>query len=758
MAPKKTNTKKMTTEAGAPSSSSRKIPSKTIKKTRKALKDSKQTSSKELAKDYRFVMGEDGQFLFISDDFKALTKADLSCKASDVLHFADDDDAFDDRMVLTVGLFGADSHSDHSEASEQTDQHQDLWACAIKPGCHTMILGDNALRVDMQCDWMTAHNGKQYLVASGPASPNIPQNEDKMQKLVFQILNQKAHKTYEESHKEFSRQQDISADYVSERYSKKTPPSARLRFEEIGHFMDMSDDLMCTAHLDGSLIRFSASFEAVLGYRPEQLIGKSFMDFIHESDRALVRNAFYGLTFDHEAPHHNIDFEARMTKDNGEACWVHWQIRKYQQCFYALGRDITSNKSHQTTLDRRQQQLLEAQALAKMGHWRWEVGSDMIEWSDQLYDVFGVTKDNFTTTLDNINALIHRRDIGRLYQAFQRAIIQQHDYDMDFRIHHTDGTDRFIRCEGRCELDHEGDVIALYGIMQDVTSQMEYEHSLRLAKEAAESAYAAKSRFLANMSHELRTPLNAIIGFSEMIEHQLLGPIGNPKYLDYIGGIRESGSHLLDLISDILDMSKIEAGKYELDLEEVNVDKLIRLALHMMEGRASECGVSLNVSDSCAGDDSKTTEDSKPSTANSEAPSKPSSFGVPSHEDESDIKITADRRALMQILLNLLSNAVKFTERGGKVSACCARADEQTIVITVSDTGVGIPMHKLASVLNPFEQAAHEHTRDHEGSGLGLSITKELVELHGGVLGLDSTLGKGTKVTITLPVSPRSIL
>jgi two-component system cell cycle sensor histidine kinase PleC len=217
------------------------------------------------------------------------------------------------------------------------------------------------------------------------------------------------------------------------------------------------------------------------------------------------------------------------------------------------------------------------------------------------------------------------------------------------------------------------------------------------------------------MSHELRTPLNAIIGFSDMIQRQLLGPIGTEKYIDYIAGIRESGEHLLDLISDILDMSKIEAGKYELDLEEVNVEKIIRLAVHMMEGRAldAQVKVSINITDT-------------------------------------DLNIVADRRALMQIMLNLLSNAIKFTEPKGAVSIECIERDNY-LSIKVHDTGIGIPANKLKTITHPFEQAASHYTRRHEGTGLGLAITKDLIELHGGSLHIDSTVGVGTTVTIRLP-------
>jgi two-component system cell cycle sensor histidine kinase PleC len=200
------------------------------------------------------------------------------------------------------------------------------------------------------------------------------------------------------------------------------------------------------------------------------------------------------------------------------------------------------------------------------------------------------------------------------------------------------------------------------------------------------------------------------------MEQQLLGPIGTEKYLDYIGGIRESGTHLLDLISDILDMSKIEAGKYELDLEEMNVMKSVKLSIHMMEGRAHESGVKVKFDG----------------------------------EANEALKIIADRRAVLQILLNLLSNAVKFSLEGGEVMVSCAEREDY-IVLKVSDTGIGIPANKLAGITRPFEQVSSSYSRDHEGSGLGLAITKELAQLHGGMLSIESRVGEGTSVSVRMP-------
>jgi two-component system cell cycle sensor histidine kinase PleC len=421
-------------------------------------------------------------------------------------------------------------------------------------------------------------------------------------------------------------------------------------------------------------------------------------------------------------PHVLVDFEARTLDRNRALHWIEWRVKRVEGCFYLVGHDLTTVKRHEGELLDHQQRLHEAQKIGKMGYWTWRVGDDRIEWSDQIYQIFGVKRDEFVPTIESVNRTLHRRDSGRMMQAFQRAILEKKEYDLEFRVLRPDGQTRFIRCQGRCERDSDGDVQALFGIMQDITERTQHERELREAKEAAERAYAAKSQFLANMSHELRTPLNAIIGFSEMMQRQLLGPIGTERYLDYIGGIRDSGEHLLDLISDILDMSKIEAGKYELDLEDFNLHKILRLTTHMMEGRALDGGVKLVLD-------------------------------LPPEDMDVPQTIVADRRAVTQMVLNLMSNAVKFTEPGGSVTISCGLPSETGyITVSIRDTGIGIPAHKLDCIAKPFEQVSNSFTRKHEGSGLGLAITKELAELHGGELRIESQMGVGTNVELVLPL------
>jgi two-component system cell cycle sensor histidine kinase PleC len=233
-------------------------------------------------------------------------------------------------------------------------------------------------------------------------------------------------------------------------------------------------------------------------------------------------------------------------------------------------------------------------------------------------------------------------------------------------------------------------------------------------KNRAEEANAAKSKFLANMSHELRTPLNAIIGFSEIMESGMFGPLGAEKYIEYSRDIRESGQYLLEVINDILDMSKIEAGGIRLSPETVELDSLLADCIRVVSTRASEKRLIIKA------------------------------------EVEPGIRLNADRRALKQITLNLLSNAVKFTPDGGAV-AVQGRLRGMAVIIGIKDDGIGIPRQALQKLGRPFEQVESQLTKRHQGSGLGLAIAKSLVELHGGAMRIRSRLGRGTLVMVRLP-------
>ena len=258
--------------------------------------------------------------------------------------------------------------------------------------------------------------------------------------------------------------------------------------------------------------------------------------------------------------------------------------------------------------------------------------------------------------------------------------------------------------------------------LREVTqAALEARSEAHHARLEADKANRAKSQFLANMSHELRTPLNAILGFSEIIRNGGLGSKCTAKCPEHAEYIHSAGSHLLDLVNDILDASKIEAGKFELHLERLNLSDVVRDAMALVEHRAAENRVALHVD-----------------------------------EPRSGPWLEADQRALKQIVLNLLSNAVKFTPSGGTVTVAL-RGDEAGAVVEVKDTGVGIPASELPRLGRPFERVRNQATHAQPGTGLGLALVRSLTELHGGTMTIESTEGVGTTVTVRFPAGSKSL-
>ncbi len=249
---------------------------------------------------------------------------------------------------------------------------------------------------------------------------------------------------------------------------------------------------------------------------------------------------------------------------------------------------------------------------------------------------------------------------------------------------------------------------------QEIAERMRAEEALIEAKEMAESASRAKTAFLANMSHELRTPLNAIIGFADLIKSHVLGPLGHEKYEEYIINIHDSGQHLLQIISDILDVSRIEAGKIKLQESEIDLAGLVDNAWRMIAPLAEEGQLQTSIS-------------------------------VPNDLPP----LRADQRLIKQALLNLLSNAVKFTPPGGRIIIEVTLGADGDLSLTVADTGVGIATEDLSRVIEPFTQVESTLVRKHAGTGLGLPLAKSFVELHGGAFHVESVPGKGTRVVMT---------
>ena len=346
--------------------------------------------------------------------------------------------------------------------------------------------------------------------------------------------------------------------------------------------------------------------------------------------------------------------------------------------------------------------------------------ADIVFVTPAVERVLGVAPD--TIRGDGLFRMIHIADRPAYLTAISDAVRRGLTAEVEFRlkVEGENGRGRWLWLEMRCRPLADTDPMArdvrIVAVTRDITERKAQEAELLRAREAAEEASHAKTRFLANVSHELRTPLNAIIGFSEMLGAEVFGPLADPRQREYVQLIHESGSHLLQVVNDILDMSKIEAGSFDVVPEPFDMVNLIDGVRQMMTHQAEERGLSIRL----AGD-----------------------FDLP--------EVVADRRACKQILINLLSNAIKFTDRGGTVSLG-ARRDGDDVAVFVRDTGIGISEKDLARLGTPFVQADSGYDRRHEGTGLGLSVVKGLAGLHGGTLNIESRLGEGTCVTVRLPI------
>jgi len=322
--------------------------------------------------------------------------------------------------------------------------------------------------------------------------------------------------------------------------------------------------------------------------------------------------------------------------------------------------------------------------------------------------------------------------IGKTYQELQGNRISTDDVDtiaetesrviktgMPVTFEHPvviNGKATFLETIKFPVINEEGEVFGIGGIETDISERHTMMNTLEIAKTDAEKASRAKSEFLANMSHELRTPLNAIIGFSTLIKEEFFGPIGSSKYLDYTSDIHHSGEHLLEIINDILDVSSIEAGALELVEENVELNEIIKSSINLVMHQAKEGQAS-----------------------------------VTPYADDFNFILHADRLRIKQILLNLLSNAVKFTPEDGEVSVKTSKNKKGEVEISVIDTGIGMDDKEQAIALKEFGQVDGSFSRKYQGTGLGLPLTKKLIEMHGGKIEIKSRKGEGTTIIVCFP-------
>lgn len=380
--------------------------------------------------------------------------------------------------------------------------------------------------------------------------------------------------------------------------------------------------------------------------------------------------------------------------------------------------DITESKRAEQLRDHSERRIAHAQKLARIGIFEWDAVASEMYWSDIMYEIVGLAPDSPPLDFSQYLLLVRTESRELVRSTFRRLLTSGGKYNQEYEIVRPDGQTRAVRAEAEAVMDENGDVVRILGSVHDQTGAKRVETALRLAKETAVEASKAKSEFLANVSHELRTPLNAIIGFSEVMIQEVFGPVGNDRYHDYAGDIRQSGVHLLGVINDLLDYSKLDAGRLELHSEFVSLNRIVDKTIRMMRHEAEGAKVTL--------------------------------IG---NTDDVEGVIWGDEQKVMQIVLNLVSNAIKFTQSSGIVTVSLHDADDG-VEIKVTDSGIGMSAGDIELALAPFGQVDSALSRQHTGTGLGLPLSKSLAELHGGSLNITSAPGEGTTVTVRLLRQP----
>ncbi|MGE3932701.1 MAG: ATP-binding protein [Rhodospirillaceae bacterium] len=465
-------------------------------------------------------------------------------------------------------------------------------------------------------------------------------------------------------------------------------------------------------HQDGRIVFANPSAMGLFGaVSPGQLLGRPSLDTVHPDSRGAVldrreRIAVGALRAGAPLRQRRLRLDGSDFLAEAVAAAIEWEGK---HAGLVLLRDVTAEEAAREALQRSEET---AKALINAT----SESSVLIDTEGRILHI----NDNFARRLrrradDLIGASLYDLVPPEAMQSFlpwhRRALAEGRPLTREYqwrnswyRLHYYPVASPGARA----------DRLAVFAT--DITRQKRDEIEMQQAREAAELASRSKSEFLANMSHELRTPLNAIIGFSEMIRNEVFGSAGDPRYREYATDIHASGSHLLELINDILDLSKIEAGKVELFEEEVDVAQLLDNCTRLIGGRMADRTLAIEC------------------------------------KVDPDIPfLWADERKLKQIVLNLMSNAVKFTPNGGTIRIA-ARADRgKDFELVVADTGIGMNPSDIAKALAPFGQVDSSLNRRYQGTGLGLPLTKSLTELHGGSLTVESAIDVGTRVTVRFP-------
>jgi PAS domain S-box-containing protein len=466
----------------------------------------------------------------------------------------------------------------------------------------------------------------------------------------------------------------------------------------------------------------SSRVSDVLGFQPLELIGRSFLDF---ASFTVTESETIDLPLDPLLPQPFRDLAVTMAHRDGSrrlfqvsALPVFAALTGDFLGFRGTARDVTEQAEASERAIQSQAQLTQALESISEGFALFDPDDRLVLCNSKFRMSFARVADRIvpgTHFADFIRALVDAGEImvpdGEREAWFANRLELRKEPRASFELKLSDG--RWIKVS-----DHRTADGSMVGIRTDITDLKTREEALFAAKEAAEIASRSKSDFLANISHELRTPLNAIIGFSEIMREELFGALGSPQYREYIGDVFDSAQHLLQLINDILDIAKAEAGKLELAEDEIAIKNVVNSAMRIVHERAHRGKIAIRT---------QLAADLPP--------------------------LYADERKLKQILLNLLTNAVKFTPPDGTIEIAGRLAEDGDLLLTVADSGIGIAADDIAIALAPFGQVDSKLARKYDGTGLGLPLSSAMAKLHGGDMSIASVVGEGTTVTVRLPAS-----
>ena len=480
---------------------------------------------------------------------------------------------------------------------------------------------------------------------------------------------------------------------------------------------DNSSDMIVVNELDTLQRRYvsPASF-ALCGHRPEALIGTNPLDTVHPDDRAAIEAAWGEM----RAGRDRFMSRHRVRHAAGHWIWVEVTSQIVHDATGRPTREVVSVVRDVSERVRAEDTLRESEARYRLLA---ENATDMIirlrldgrrmYMSPAYRDILGyVPQDEEGGWAGDI---VYGPDKPGFEANFAELAAGRRDaIALEYRVHHHEG--HLIWVESRLKLVRDpatGAPVEIVGVVRDINLQKANEETLKAAREEAERSNRMRSAFFSNMSHELRTPLNAVIGFADLMRAESLGPLGVPKYREYAEDIHSSGEHLLGIINDILDFAKLEAGALVLHQEPVALAGPVATVCRLMAAKAAQKGIDLG-------------------------------FSIAEDEPEA----LGDPVRIKQVLLNLLSNAIKFTPAGGRVRVTAGPTADGAPAISVSDTGIGIAAEDLSKVTEPFGQVDNARNREGDGTGLGLPLSRRLMEMQGGALEITSRLGVGTTVTV----------